>query len=112
MVRGDQLSFHDEAGRVWTAVLAAGGAVQSWSLAEGGAPSIWWGHNDDWVILSDRERDVQVRWREVLLEPLDGEPVRLERPAAYRLGPCRSPALPTPASGVPSPGGSPSGRSS
>src|SRR6185295_16073122 len=68
---GGQISFHDAAGRVWTAVLGGddGGEVRSWTLAEGGAPSIWWVRSDDWAILSDRERNVQMRWREVLREP-------------------------------------------
>ena len=86
---GSQVSFHDAAGRVWTAVLGSDGVVQSWTLAEGGAPSIWWVRSEDWAILSDRERNVQVRWREVLHEPLDGEPVPLETPSGYRTGPCR-----------------------
>jgi len=112
-VHGDQLSFHDSAGRVWTAVLGAEGVVQSWTLAEGGEPSIWWVRSDDWVILSDRERNVQVRWREVLREPLDGEPAPLERPATYRAGPCRAPALSGEADDAVAPtDGSPSGRSS
>ncbi len=91
--RGSQTSFHDAAGRVWTAVTGGEGVVQSWTLAEGGAPSIWWVRSDDWAILSDRERNVQVRWREVLREPLDGAPAALEAPSGYRSGPCRDPAL-------------------
>ena len=69
------------------------GVVQSWTLAEGGAPSIWWVRSDDWAILSDRERNVQVRWREVLREPLTGDPTALEAPSGYKSGPCRNPAL-------------------
>lgn len=91
--RGSQTSFHDAAGRVWTAMLGGDGMVQSWTLAEGGAPSIWWVRSEGWAILSDRERNVQVRWREVLREPLAGEPAALEAPSGYRAGPCRNPAL-------------------
>ena len=91
--RGSQISFPDGAGRVWTAVLRQDGAVSSWTLAEGGAPSIWWVRSDDWAILSDRERNVQVRWREVLREAVEGEPVALEAPSGYRAGPCRQPDL-------------------
>lgn len=91
--RGGQTSFHDAAGRVWTAVTGREGVVQSWTLAEGGTPSIWWVRSDDWAILSDRERNVQVRWREVLREPLSGDPKPLEAPSGYRSGPCRNPAL-------------------
>jgi hypothetical protein len=91
--RDGQTSFHDAAGRVWTAVTGREGVIQSWTLAEGGAPSIWWVRSDDWAILSDRERNVQVRWREVLREPLSGDPTPLEAPSGYRSGPCRNPAL-------------------
>lgn len=90
---GSQVSFLDGAGRVWTAVLGGDGVVRSWTLAEGGAPSIWWVRSDDWAILSDRERNVQVRWREVLREPVEGEPAALEAPSGYRAGPCRNPGL-------------------
>jgi hypothetical protein len=69
--------------------------------------------SDGWAILSDRERNVQVRWREVLREPLEGEPAALETPSGYRAGPCRNPALsdepdaeaPEPSDGSPSPPG-------
>lgn len=88
-----QISFHDALGRVWTAETGKG-RIESWTLAEGGAPSIWWVRNEDWAILSDRVRNVQVRWREVLREPLEGEPTDLEAPSGYRPGPCRNPALP------------------
>jgi len=89
-----QVSFHDGAGRVWTATVGSGGVVRSWTLAEGGAPSIWWVRSgDDWAILSDRERNVQMRWREVLQEHLDGDPAALESPSGYRTGPCREPDL-------------------
>jgi hypothetical protein len=91
--QGGQISFHDAAGRVWTAVAGGDGVIQSWTLAEGGAPSIWWVRSDDWAILSDRERNVQLRWREVLREPLSGEPAALESPSGYRSGPCRNPTL-------------------
>jgi hypothetical protein len=104
---GSQVSFHDAAGRVWTAVLGGDGVVQSWTLAEGGAPSIWWVRSEDWAILSDRERNVQVRWKEVLREPVQGEPAALAAPSGYRAGPCRNPALDDDAEPEP-PAGSPS----
>jgi hypothetical protein len=111
--RGTQTVFHDAAGRGWTAEVGKDGVVSSWTLAESGAPSIWWVRSDGWAILSDRERNVQVRWREVLREPLEGEPAALETPSGYRAGPCRNPALsdepdaeaPEPSDGSPSPPG-------
>ncbi len=70
--------------------------MQSWILSEGSAPTVWWSRRDDWAILSDRERGVQVRWREVLRENLDREPPRLEVPAGYRQAECGEPDLPEP----------------
>ncbi len=45
---------------------------------------------DNWSILSDRRRGMQVRWREVLREKLAGQGLApLERPAGYREGACQ-----------------------
>jgi hypothetical protein len=85
---GGDISFRDTAGRQWAAALDAAGGVASWALARREEPSVWWRRYDDWAILSDRERSVQVRWREVLREPLAGEPERLAAPAGYREAPC------------------------
>ena len=92
--RNGPVSFPDGAGRVWTATLG-GGEVESWTLAEGGAPSIWWVRSDDgWAILSDRARNVQMRWREVLQERAEAELAALQPPSGYREGPCGDPDLP------------------
>ena len=94
--KGGQVTFHDAAGRLWSAVVDAGGEVESWNLSEGGEPSAWWIRRESWAILSDRERGVQVRWKEVLREPLDGAPAVLETPAGYREASCREPDLTDP----------------
>jgi hypothetical protein len=49
---------------------------------------------EDWAILSDRERGVQVRWREMVREDLDLEPPRLQPPADYREVPCGEQEVP------------------
>lgn len=85
---GGDISFRDAAGRQWAAAVDAAGGVASWTLARKEEPSVWWRRYDDWAILSDRERSVQVRWREVLREDLDREPARLAAPAGYRETPC------------------------
>src|SRR4051812_19257083 len=86
--RGRAFDFHDEAGRHWYGNLGEQGLVTSWTLAEGSTPKVWWMRRDDGSILSDRDRGVQVRWREVLREDLNKEPAVLTTPATYRETPC------------------------
>jgi hypothetical protein len=83
-----EVTFQDEAGRRWAVAVGEAGQVRRWTLSERGAPVVWWMFRDDWSILSDRERGVQIRWREVLRENLDQEPQRLEPPSGYRETPC------------------------
>jgi hypothetical protein len=93
--RGRELDFKDAEGRRWTGTLGEGGEVLSWTLSEGSTPKVWWMRRDDWAILSDRERGIQVRWREVLRENLDREPPPLTPPAEYKQTPCGDPDLPS-----------------
>lgn len=92
--RGREFDYKDASERRWTGALGEGGAVLSWTLSEGSTPKVWWMRRDDWAILSDRERGVQVRWREVLHEDLDREPPRLAVPSDYKKTPCGDPDLP------------------
>lgn len=80
---GGDIAFRDAAGRQWAAAVDASGGVASWALARDLEPGVWWRRYDDWAILSDRQRSVQVRWREVLREQLDHEPGRIDPPAGY-----------------------------
>lgn len=93
-MQGGQVSFRDGANRLWTAVVGSDGVLASWNMKEGAGPSLLWVRSEGWAILSDRERDVQVRWREVLGEKAEGELTALQVPAGYREGPCREPDLP------------------
>ena len=89
-----QFDFVDGANRRWYGTLDEDGRVLSWTAAEGDTPKVWWMRRDDWAILSDRERGVQVRWREMVREDLDLEPPRLEPPADYREIPCGEQEVP------------------
>jgi hypothetical protein len=91
-----QFDFRDAADRRWSGGLGDEGLVLSWTLSEDGAPKVWWMRRDDWAFLSDRERGVQVRWREVLRENLDREPPRLEPAAGYGEVPCGEQQVPEP----------------
>lgn len=91
--KGRQFDYRDASGRHWYGTLGEEGVVESWVLAEGSTPQVWWTRREDWAILSDREREVQVRWREVLREPLSLEPPRILAPQGYREA-CGEPDLP------------------
>jgi hypothetical protein len=93
--RPGEVSFRDAEGRIW-ATIAKEGEVVSWTMAEASTPRVWWMRREGWAILSDRQRSMQVRWREVLREDLDREPQRLEAPSGYRQTACGEPAIPEP----------------
>jgi hypothetical protein len=97
--QGREILFQDAAGRSWMVETAADGSVESWTLSDGGAPTVWWLRQESWAILSDRARGVQVRWREVLAEPLEREPAALSVPEGYREISCRESAEPESGSG-------------
>ena len=92
--RGREITFRDAAERVWSVAAGPDGVVERWTLAESGAPTVWWFRQEGWAILSDRVRGVQVRWREALAERLGGELAALEVPAGYRRTVCRDEAAP------------------
>jgi outer membrane biogenesis lipoprotein LolB len=92
--QGRESTFHDAADRTWTVDVAPDGSVESWTLTESGAPTVWFLRQESWSILSDRARGVQVRWREVLSEALEKELTALEVPAGYREEPCRDTSVP------------------
>jgi hypothetical protein len=92
--KGGDLTFEDAAGRSWAVSEAPGGAVESWTLLEDGAPTVWWLRRDSSAILSDRARGIQLRWREVLSEPLEKDLAALDVPGGYREEPCRETAGP------------------
>jgi hypothetical protein len=84
---GDALSFRDAAGRRWTARLD-GGRVVAWTLWSDGDPALIWLEREGWAVLSDRERGIQMRWKEILREPLHGPPAPLSPPSGYRAAAC------------------------
>jgi hypothetical protein len=92
--RNGRFDFLDAAHRRWSGTLDEEGRVLSWTLSEGKASQAWFMRRNDWAILSDRQRGVQVRWREALRESLDGEPPRLEPPAGYREVRCEEQEVP------------------
>jgi hypothetical protein len=77
-----EIEVPDAAGRRWRATLA-GGRVTAWTVAEGDQPVWWWRRQGKGGILSQRQGR-QLRWQEVVAEPLRGELSPRAIPAGYR----------------------------
>lgn len=84
-----RLAFADAGGRRWSATLD-GETPLSWALTEPGdaAPTVWWRRHAGEQLLSDRRRNVQLRWRESVVEPLAGGLEDVAVPPAFALVPC------------------------
>lgn len=92
---GSELSFRDAEGRRWTARLGAAGEPESWTLWRRGEPAVWWrggepgGGAQGGATLSDRRRGTQLRWRQVVREPLaDAATAATEVPEGYATVDC------------------------
>ncbi|RMH19286.1 MAG: hypothetical protein D6696_10980 [Acidobacteria bacterium] len=88
--REDRLSFLDRRGRTWVGTLAAG-QPQRWSLLEAEEPIAWWqrvGRGRPAAVFSDRRGQQQVRWEEVVSEPLASPLAPEAAPPGYRQDAC------------------------
>lgn len=88
--KGKDITFKDAMDRRWTATLASGQVV-SWTLWDGQKPAVLWVQREDWAILSDRAQRVQMRWKEVVREPLPAPPRPLAPPDGFAEEDCREP---------------------
>lgn len=84
------VSYRDVRGREWTAGLDADGTPERWSLLEDSEPVAWWqrGEGAGESLFSDRRGGQQVRWREVVREPLEGVMPREVVPEGYTQAAC------------------------
>lgn len=84
-----EVAFTDADGRRWSATLE-GNVPLSWAMSEPGAsmPSVSWRRHAGDQLLSDRARDVQLRWRETVVEPSAGALAALAVPPDFDLVPC------------------------
>lgn len=83
---GAELDYRDAGRRRWTVRVGGAGTPVSWTLWRGGEPAVWWrGGTDAGSTLSDRRRGTQLRWRQVVREPLadDGGPGAAAVPEGY-----------------------------
>jgi hypothetical protein len=78
---GPSLAYGDGHGRRWTAELAAGRPVR-WALHDAAGPSWWWRRDDGGGVLAEREGR-QLRWQEVVVEPLPAPPPPADIPAGF-----------------------------
>lgn len=75
------LELRDGAGRRWTGTVT-GGRVSSWTLWEDGEALWWWRRQGRGGILSQRQGR-QLRWQEVVAEPLRGDLPPRPNPSGY-----------------------------
>ncbi len=82
----NHLSFRDRQGQKWSAGFAPAGdgALEWWSLELAGEPAVWWRGEPGQGVFSDRRGQQQLRWQQVVVEPLVGAVATLEPPARYR----------------------------
>ncbi len=82
-----RVSFLDARGFRWDGVLD-GDQLEWWNLLEAGETIAWWRREDGGGVFSDRRGEQEVRWREVVREPLEGSLAAPEIPARFREGAC------------------------
>jgi hypothetical protein len=86
--QGGRWTLSGRDGRTWSARVGEDGRVLSWTLAEEGRPTVWWRRVRGEAVVSDRERGVQLKWREVVAAPLTAAPPELAPPEGFRLEEC------------------------
>ena len=81
-----ELDFRGSDGRRWTSRLDAGRPT-SWVLWEDSRPALWWSRRGEGGVLSHRQ-GIQIRWREIVNEPLQSALVDLQIPSGYAPSRC------------------------
>ncbi len=85
----DEVSVHyrDLRGQLWNGGLADG-RLQWWKLVEAGEAVTWWRRDGDESVFVDVRGDQQLRWREMVREPLVALPAPLAIPEKYKKAAC------------------------
>jgi len=84
---GDEIGFRDRDGRRWSAILERGAAT-NWILWGEDGPEVWWQRRDDASLLSSRSEGLQLRWRQIVAEPMVEPLTPVTIPADYVAGNC------------------------
>ncbi|MEM7353244.1 MAG: hypothetical protein AAF657_20785 [Acidobacteriota bacterium] len=84
----DRVAFLDARGQLWNGGLA-GNQVDWWSLIESGEPVIWWRREGDGGLFVDRDGQQQIRWSQIVHEPLAKPLAVTSPPAKFRPDACR-----------------------
>lgn len=86
-IDGAELSFFDRRGRRWTAALEQS-RLRNWILWGEDGPEVWWQAGEDSALLSARSRRLQLRWRQVVSEPMTPPLAEMSVPSGYTRGEC------------------------
>jgi len=87
-----EIDFRGRDGQRWTSRLDAGRPM-SWVLWEESRPALWWSRQGDGGVLSHRQ-GIQIRWRQIVNEPLKSPLVDLQIPSGYGPSECHTRDLP------------------
>ncbi len=83
-----RVTFLDATGQLWNAGLT-GSELEWWSLLESDQPVVWWRREaDGGSVFVDRQGQLEVRWREVVSERLEGPLGAVEIPTKFSQGSC------------------------
>jgi len=88
----DEIDFRGEDGRRWTSRLATG-QPSSWVLWEEDRPVLWWSRQGEGGMVSHRQ-GIQIKWREIVSEPLLDPVAELQIPSGYQVSECNANDLP------------------
>lgn len=79
----------DDVGREWVVREAEDGTLAAWTMWVDGEPAAWWQRlAGGEMLLSERNKGVQLRWRQTLSEALTDSLPALRPPTDYRPGDC------------------------
>jgi len=88
----DEIDFRGEDGRRWTSRLTTG-QPSSWVLWEEDRPVLWWSRQGEGGMVSHRQ-GIQIKWREIVSEPLLEPVAELQIPSGYQVSECHANDLP------------------
>ena len=86
-VTQESVYYRDVLGRLWNGGITDG-KLDWWTQVDGGRAVSWWRREGEESIFVDLRGERQLRWREVVREPLAASPGPLEIPKKYTVADC------------------------